>query len=632
MNSTQRFLNKIPQVVFPLTLGLSCFAILQSCHSDPSSVVSLAPTESQPLSLDNPTVAGLVQLQVTSPDAPADFTYNDIKFVSIPTTQSDTQLYVASLEDSLAAIKNLEAIEIPGVESSQITVSHLEQTAATTQLIYENNPNLVTFDDVVLMFATSQLPEGLRTPENIVATANTLFPTRPLPYSALDLNPVPSADNTNFVSVGQPLAPDLIDVAAVYVTLFLPAALRTPEAIATSINTVLPSANVQPEDIIAIPGVALPIEPVEIESRDFQIGDPNTVYFDNEIWSEGNKMVWISLTEGEEGNLYISDLDPNTGQLIPPDGRGLLASEECVCIGNGPEWGVSAQGGAIYYNAFGIDGTFPQIFRTYAEGDTTPTQLTFGASTKGTGLPRIAPFAPQTNLIFFRATSPTVGDVVTRLENDLFGQATPFPNSGLGSSGPRWVPNEQQILTTVLDENNTVQTALFDVESQTTTQLTTDEGDKLDAFIVEAPEFNGEQLLATLINVQEIGIYREIGGAWTRINTITIPIDRPGNDGPTFLFGINFFTFKGRSYVSTIATKNNVCNRDCTIVVPLTNDSELWVSSFDSQIQGEVSGDFTIGRVDPEVYNTGSKLFISYYIGGANAELRMVEVELPDFR
>ncbi len=130
------------------------------------------------------------------------------------------------------------------------------ETDAVNQ-IYLGDPTVVSFDDFVLVFATSQLPISQRSAENIVDTANTLFSTRPEgPFEVGDLDPVPNSDNTNFVA-GPPISPDLLDATAVYAAQFLPASLRTAANLVAVINQLL-GTSLTEDDILAIPGIELP--------------------------------------------------------------------------------------------------------------------------------------------------------------------------------------------------------------------------------------------------------------------------------------------------------------------------------------------------------------------------------------
>ncbi len=87
----------------------------------------------------------------------------------------------------------------------------------------------------------------------------------------------------------------------------------------------------------------------------------------------------------------------------------------------------------------------------------------------------------------------------------------------------------------------------------------------------------------------------------------------------------------------TAVTQDDICNGGtCTTINPRQiTSSEIWIASLDGDIQQRISEDTLKARVDPEVYNTGSKLFVSYYTLEAEPlmnELHMIDVALPDFQ
>ncbi|MEM9057469.1 MAG: hypothetical protein AAGD86_08330, partial [Pseudomonadota bacterium] len=71
---------------------------------------------------------------------------------------------------------------------------------------------------------------------------------------------------------------------------------------------------------------------------DQTVSDPSVDLPDPEFDPVGDRMVW----QDRLGNLWIADLDPANGDVMPPSGRGQKLDENLAGLirtGNGPEWG-----------------------------------------------------------------------------------------------------------------------------------------------------------------------------------------------------------------------------------------------------------------------------------------------------
>ncbi len=256
---------------FDTVLVLSLLVILlQSCSggSSPTTTLPGSPSEAPVqtssdgrFTLDTPIAmapAGSLRLDVIADGSlPPEAVIDGVTFTALPVTISpETVSYVATPESALDQITEATAVYLPEVKTATIQLISTLDGSDAVSLIYQTNLSAVTFNDYVLIRALSSLPINLRTPENIAEQANTLLSNEV--FTAEQFNPVPAADNTDFVIPGSFPAPDLLDAAAVYAASFLPAELRTAANLAISINTLLPSAEVEPSDLRAIPGVELP--------------------------------------------------------------------------------------------------------------------------------------------------------------------------------------------------------------------------------------------------------------------------------------------------------------------------------------------------------------------------------------
>ncbi len=241
-------------------------ALVGSCSTGTQSPLSLAPSQPD-ASVATAVPAGLLEFTITALNPLSDtdtLQVGPITVVALPGQDQAalTRTYVSTLVDALVPVDPKQALTLADYPEARISIQ--SRVSDQTYFLYQGDFPAVTFDDFVLTFSLSLLPEALRTPDNIVAIANSLFPQRPQPYAAGDLDPVPNATNTDYVAGGQVPAPDLEDVAAVYAAFLLPESLRTADNLSQFIEVIAPALSVAPEDIETIPGETFPGEPIEV--------------------------------------------------------------------------------------------------------------------------------------------------------------------------------------------------------------------------------------------------------------------------------------------------------------------------------------------------------------------------------
>lgn len=81
---------------------------------------------------------------------------------------------------------------------------------------------------------------------------------------------------------------------------------------------------------------------------DIRIGDVSINYVNPEISPTGNYMIWleVDLTNGLTGRVWQCGIDPNTGNLIPEDGKGFNPFNSNI-FARPADWGWDSQG--VYY-------------------------------------------------------------------------------------------------------------------------------------------------------------------------------------------------------------------------------------------------------------------------------------------
>lgn len=249
-------------------------ALLQSCGGSSSTLTSLPVqdsgqsttstqiSETGVFALSTPVgpvdAAGQIRIDVTSPQSlPETITIQEVSFVKLPLATGETQSYGAAATGSLVPLDSFSTIALAGVTEAAIAVVDLTADAtAAVSLIYQGDPDEVTFEDYVLVRALGLLPVSMRTPENIATRANELFPAGE--FEAGELEPVPDAVNTDFAAGGSVPPPDLEDALVVYAATFLTPAQRTPENLAATVNALSPDSDLEADDILSIPGGTLP--------------------------------------------------------------------------------------------------------------------------------------------------------------------------------------------------------------------------------------------------------------------------------------------------------------------------------------------------------------------------------------
>ncbi len=231
--------------------------VLVSCSPLSSTTLpnSVEPPGSIPVEqLPAGTVAGSVRLDVASSDSlPAEISVQGVTFVQLPIASIPGRAsYMAPFESFATPLTDVKTSPVAGVRADDISVVSLHTSRSGSQLIYENNPTTVTTEDVVLVLALTSLAEFQRTPENIAAQAAAIFPLSS--FSPQNLNPVPTAENTNFISRSlSTLQPDTLDAVAVLASTSLASFQRTPEALAAQANAIFPQGNILPSEVISVP-------------------------------------------------------------------------------------------------------------------------------------------------------------------------------------------------------------------------------------------------------------------------------------------------------------------------------------------------------------------------------------------
>ncbi|UFP92763.1 hypothetical protein [Gloeobacter morelensis] len=312
-------------------------------------------------------------------------------------------------------------------------------------------------------------------------------------------------------------------------------------------------------------------------------------------FDQGNaRFTWVDGV----GDVWIGNVDPQTGNFEPADGKSIAVDSGAVpveVIGNGPEWVFTSSGPQIVYTKFDDgryalgrarlqDGVWSGEILENGRGRFGP----IGSLDRGDPSPRISYIGrdeDRKQVTFWRG-----------LDEPSTEEAIP----GSQPPGGRWVDGRRALVLTERVGSGR-QGFMYDVDSGVLEQLTFDGGIKKAIFMWQAPEYGDEYLFFTLINEREIGVYRKIGGAWTKINTLKPPTS---ND---YLWSPELLVYEGKSYIFMVASSSA---DQASKTIP----TEIWLAGIDPEapFYRQLSDATPRVRKDPEVFITNDGPMIYY--------------------
>lgn len=330
-----------------------------------------------------------------------------------------------------------------------------------------------------------------------------------------------------------------------------------------------------------------------------KISPPGASYIDPEILSVGNKLAF----QMGNGNVWLSDLDPNTGLFTSSDGLDVLidvGATPLITSINGPEFGVDSNGWSIVYTK--ANNGVPQAWRATVNGaNVSQTPLTSGSQARLSILASKSSDALSTRILYSKGPS---------LTNGVFGWTdinNPLNETIIDSTdnGVRWIDDTRKFFYIKQTGASAGQVFLYDTETQSQIQVTNDSDSKTYPYGWIAPEY-GELIFLVLLNDTTIGIYKDNGGAyWDRIITVEVPPASNFN----FIGSPEAFIANNKSYISFV-----------TKVVPTGSsyvDAEVWVVDIEPDINNRFmlrcdDGLANTKRTDPESYIGTNEVFIYY--------------------
>jgi hypothetical protein len=365
------------------------------------------------------------------------------------------------------------------------------------------------------------------------------------------------------------------------------------------------------EDVLpTIPSVADPFVQV-----DEVVTPPGASLPDPEFDNDSQRVTW---QDWDGTGVWVADVDPSTGDLVPDDGRGQLIASGVATLGwgrNGPEWVQGPTGAELLYTRF-FGGQAMVVHATEGVGGWTSATVpgTFGAQSP-IGSLDVGDVAPRVRYVV---------EDGGRYESWWADLSAPAAGGELPRTlrFARWVPGTR-LLTGVSREGDIDQVFTIDVDTLAVEQVTTSPIDKGSVFFFEAPELGGELLMYTTHaiiadNPDRVVVYRRIGGVWTPIKEISTPPGFP------FVVSPEPFVWGGRSYVSFLATRGQF-NFD-------NGEGQVWLAALapGDDLLRRVSLPDAVVRKDPEPYAGGDRPWVYYsrILAGGDRVIRRCELGL----
>ena len=317
-----------------------------------------------------------------------------------------------------------------------------------------------------------------------------------------------------------------------------------------------------------------------------------------------------------DNNLWVAQVDQQTGSLVPPDGRGLLLDTNATAptdYGNGPEWFQSASGSGFVYTQY-LPGQ-PHDDKTAVIG---VAQMVNGAWTinilsgqKGRASPDATKNPADPDVYINYVSAPKKKLYWRKLSDINTEHELPIDDLTDGNSR-RWVPGTHKIIFQGHLSSDPLllrdQMFTYDIDTGEREQLTDNPKGVLGGMMWRAPEFRNEFVFFTMEKERRrILVYRKLPGAdqvsrWTIVKTIDSPAALP------YFFSPEVFTHNGRSYIfatvsSAAAFYDRTVPNQLAIsgIDPLRLDSRLLVPTTPPRL-----------RLDPEYYVTAQGPFLYY--------------------
>jgi len=363
--------------------------------------------------------------------------------------------------------------------------------------------------------------------------------------------------------------------------------------------------------------------------NDVRIGDTTVNYVNPELSPTGNYMIWIEIdtANGVSGNVWQCGIDPNTGDLIPSDGKGFNPFYSNV-YARPADWGVDSIG--AYYVGATFAGQI-KFVRPSSPTSATVTNISMPVINKRrvfypSQLPgvnkRFVSYILNDSVNGFSSTVPQNTFYQLRLldldntANDYLIEQQPsiYPSTvPMDVIVPRWIKGSSYLTFGYKDINNKAQAKEFNAYAPTSSPIpvTNDLSNKVDGYPV-LNSITGEQYFMSGINATDTAYFykRTSFGSTFVQNEIVVP-QTVNLQTASFNQSHEPFFFNGQLY-STFQINNNGGN---FFETTFNQPGEIWMTTIDSSSQTMwllSEFDSTLSISEPEPYIGNNKVWVYF--------------------
>lgn len=359
-----------------------------------------------------------------------------------------------------------------------------------------------------------------------------------------------------------------------------------------------------------------------------RVGDPGVNYTNVEFSADGRFMVWFEMTDrAGNGVVWHCEVDPETGDLIPPDGKGFRAFESTVLGRANP--GLDAAG--AYYVGMDRAGRLLLVRPTGpSSGDTrvlaTPPDATRRAIyptvlpgyvggyvfwIKNEAVPggRNNPRNSWFELQYLSLDNPARINVVGRQQRPARGFAP------MDSAFARWMKNKPALTCGSANDRGVVQVRMLDPTrlDAEPEMVTDDPGNKVDPY---SWFHEGREILLAGVDGQaRTHVYvREPGEAVFHVAEIIVP-PASGLARPALAQSNEPIVYGGHAYTTYQVNDAGSGFYDVTF----GRAGEIWLATlFESPQRQWLLTDSTAAKAEPEPYVGRSRVWVFYNVVEGN--------------
>lgn len=365
--------------------------------------------------------------------------------------------------------------------------------------------------------------------------------------------------------------------------------------------------------------------------NNIRIGDTTINYVNPEFSPVGNYMIWVEVdtSNGVSGKVWQCGIDPNTGDLIPSNGKGFNPFYSNI-YARPADWGIDSIG--PYYVGATFAGQI-KFVRPTSPTTATVTNIAMPIVNKRrvfypSQLPgvnkRFVSYILNDSVNGFSSNTPQNSFYQLRLldldnpANDYLIEQQPsiYPATvPMDVIVPRWIKGSSYLTFGYKDINNKAQAKEFNayLPMNSPIPVTNDFSNKVDGYPVLNPNTN-EQYFMSGINATDTAYFfkRTSFGSTFIQNEIVVP-QTVNLQTPSFNQSHEPFLFNGQLY-STFQINNNGGN---FFETTFNQPGEIWMTTIDSsqQVMWLLSEyDSTLNISEPEPYVGNNKVWIYYSV------------------